>query len=42
MNLLVFTLHFWLKIMIKMIINIIAQIRDKTTNVTQDQTEFEK
>ena len=46
MELLVFTLHFWLKRLcgIKnniMIINTITQIRDKTTNATQDQTKFE-
>ena len=28
--------------MIKMIINTIAQIRDKTVNATQDQIEFEE
>ena len=29
------------KIMIKMITNTITQIRDKTTNATQDEIEFE-
>ena len=28
--------------MIKMIINAITQIREKTTNATQDQIEFER
>ena len=43
MKRLVFTLHFWLKRLcgIKMIINAITQIQEKTTNTTQDQTEFE-
>ena len=46
MKLLVFTPHFgprdhagW--IILKMIINTITQIRDKATNATQDQIEFE-
>ena len=45
MKLLVFSLHFWLKglrgINNKLITNTITQIRDKTTNTTQDQVEFE-
>ena len=44
MKLLAFFPNFWFKglrgIMI-LIINTITQIRDKTTNATQDQTEFE-
>ena len=45
MKLLVFNLHFWSRdyarqIILKMVINTITQIRDKTTNATQDQIEF--
>ena len=47
MKLLVFTLHFWFKrscgkIIIKVMINTLIQIRDKTANATQDQIEFER
>ena len=44
---LVFTLHFWLKRLcginkIKMIVNTVTQILDKTSSAAQDQTESER
>ena len=43
----VFILHFWVKRlhginMTKIIMNAITQIRDKTTNATRNQIQFER